>query len=170
MEVDEVWRWIPGFEGRYQVSTEGRVLSVVAQDKPRLLKIYSINRKTRAKPRLAVTLCNGGVRRMFLVYRLVLLAFVGPCPEGMEACHWDDDTTNNKLENLRWGTRSDNAQDMIRNGNNRELRKRYCPKEHEYTPENTYVYPSGARQCRICREERQRNRVRGSAVSGHRGA
>lgn len=48
--------------------------------------------------------------------RLVLEAFVGPCPDGMECCHWDDDQNNNVVSNLRWGTKSDNAMDRIRNG------------------------------------------------------
>jgi hypothetical protein len=50
------------------------------------------------------------------VHTLVLKAFVGPCPEGHECCHHDDDPTNNNLTNLRWGTRSDNLHDAARNG------------------------------------------------------
>lgn len=50
------------------------------------------------------------------ICHLVLLAFVGPCPNGMECCHWDDDPSNNVLSNLRWGTKEDNARDAIRNG------------------------------------------------------
>jgi hypothetical protein len=57
---------------------------------------------------------HGMVRRY--VHHLVLEAFVGPRPKGMECCHWDDDATNNRLSNLRWGTRLDNMQDRIRNG------------------------------------------------------
>ena len=46
------------------------------------------------------------------VSRLVLEAFVGPCPEGMEACHFPDrDTRNNRLENLRWDTPRSNQAD-----------------------------------------------------------
>jgi hypothetical protein len=47
---------------------------------------------------------------------LVLEVFVGLCPEGMECCHEDDDCTNNRLTNLRWGTRAENNQDKVRNG------------------------------------------------------
>ena len=51
-------------------------------------------------------------QKQFLVHRLVLFAFVGPCPKGMECRHFPDrDPTNNKLENLSWGTRKQNAND-----------------------------------------------------------
>lgn len=56
-------------------------------------------------------------KRRFLLHRLVLEVFVGPCPPGMEACHDPDpDTSNNCLDNLRWDTRSGNMQDAIRAG------------------------------------------------------
>ncbi len=47
---------------------------------------------------------------------LVLTAFVGPRPEGMECCHWDGNKTNNRLGNLRWDTTKANNQDKIRLG------------------------------------------------------
>lgn len=58
---------------------------------------------------------TGGVAHR-RVCTLVLLAFVGPCPAGMECCHFDDDPTNNCLSNLRWDTRFANAADKHRNG------------------------------------------------------
>lgn len=65
-------------------------------------------------PVIALWANNKGVTRT--VHRLVLEVFVGPCPEGMEALHADGTRTNNKLENLRWGTRSENMQDAIAHG------------------------------------------------------
>lgn len=51
------------------------------------------------------------------VHRLVLEAFVGPCPEGMEACHFPDrDPSNNRVENLRWDTRKNNHADKHKHG------------------------------------------------------
>lgn len=55
-------------------------------------------------------------RKPMFVHRLVLEAFVGPCPEGMEACHNDGDCTNNRLENLRWDTRLSNIHDKQAHG------------------------------------------------------
>jgi hypothetical protein len=42
------------------------------------------------------------------VHRLVLLAFVGPCPAGHEVLHLNHQPADNRLENLRYGTRSEN--------------------------------------------------------------
>jgi hypothetical protein len=50
------------------------------------------------------------------VHRLVLEAFRGPCPEGMEACHKNGKPWDNRLENLRWGTPKSNANDKKTHG------------------------------------------------------
>lgn len=71
----------------------------------------------RLKPRkvhgyLAVDLCTQGKKHSYLVHRLVLEAFIGPCQDGMECRHFPDcDPTNNRLENLQWGTNKKNAAD-----------------------------------------------------------
>jgi hypothetical protein len=63
---------------------------------------------------LMVDLYAGSKRYRMLVHRLVLLIFVGPCPDGMEACHFPDrDPSNNRLMNLRWDTGPANSQDAI---------------------------------------------------------
>ena len=57
-----------------------------------------------------------GVRRRVVVHKIVLEAFVGPCPDGMEGCHWNDRSADNRLDNVRWGTRQSNVDDRGRNG------------------------------------------------------
>ena len=98
---------------------------------------------------LHVTLNLGGVRKTALVHQLVLAAFVGPCPDGQEVLHSDDCGENNKLTNLRYGTRSENNLDKVRNGNDHNATKTHCPQRHRYTPENTYHY-GNRRQCKAC--------------------
>lgn len=49
--------------------------------------------------------------RKFSVHRLILTVFVGPCPDGHEACHLNGDRLDNRIENLRWGTGADNWAD-----------------------------------------------------------
>jgi len=44
------------------------------------------------------------------------MAFVGPCPEGMECRHLDGNPGNNNLENLAWGTREENMKDRVDHG------------------------------------------------------
>ncbi len=65
---------------------------------------------------LIVTLCESGNRKTCLVHRLVLEAFIGLCPEGMECRHLDGNPVNNNLGNLRWGTHKQNIHDAIQHG------------------------------------------------------
>lgn len=63
---------------------------------------------------LIISLRLNGRTHLRQVHRLVLLTFVGPCPEGMECRHLDGNPTNNSLDNLKWGIRSDNLRDRVR--------------------------------------------------------
>jgi hypothetical protein len=56
----------------------------------------------------------------YLVHRLVLETFVGPCPEGMECLHGDGNKHNNNVGNLRWGTKVENEQDKVLHGTSRK--------------------------------------------------
>jgi hypothetical protein len=58
----------------------------------------------------------------YRVHCAVLEAFVGPCPPGKECRHLDGNGQNNKLQNLKWGTRLENVQDSIKHGTNYCLR------------------------------------------------
>ncbi len=57
-----------------------------------------------------------------LVHRLMLEAFVGPCPPGMQCRHIDGNPANNRIENLAWGTRSENVMDAVRHGTHGALK------------------------------------------------
>lgn len=50
------------------------------------------------------------------VNRLILEAFKGSCPKGLECCHNNGVRTDNRLKNLRWDTRSNNAKDAVKHG------------------------------------------------------
>lgn len=50
------------------------------------------------------------------VHRLILEAFVGPIPRGMQCCHGDGNPANNRLSNLRWDTPKGNQADRIKHG------------------------------------------------------
>jgi hypothetical protein len=94
------WRAVIGNETNYLVSNTGLVFSLRKQQylKPNKNGSVSLNRKT--------------VR----VGCIVLEAFIGPCPKGMECCHQDDNPHNNTLPNLRWDTHAANVVDAWRNG------------------------------------------------------
>lgn len=65
---------------------------------------------------LRVELHEDGIRQKFFVHRLVLEAFVGECPDGMQCCHNDGNPKNNNISNLRWGTAVENWQDKRLHG------------------------------------------------------
>ncbi len=56
---------------------------------------------------------DGKIRR---VHVLILTAFVGPCPEGMECRHLNGNRHDNRLSNLAWGTYAENTRDRIQHG------------------------------------------------------
>lgn len=107
----EIWAPVPEYEGLYEVSDLGRVRR---KKSGRYLRYFSGRER---RPR--VDLSKNCARQKFYVYDLVLTSFVGPRPEGCFALHWNDDPWDNRLSNLRWGTRSMNAKDHERNKNRR---------------------------------------------------
>jgi hypothetical protein len=80
---------------------------------------------------LVVHFYKDGKRYPKFLHRLVLELFVGPCPEGMEACHMDGDRTNNRAENLRWDTRAGNHADKRIHGTLIQGSDVYGAKLHE---------------------------------------
>lgn len=123
----EEWRAVPGFEGAYEVSNLGRVRSLERVVTVRGRHDGQARRRIRGrilKPGLSVgrpvvNLSSDGSHRHALVHHLVLEAFVGPCPDGQECRHLDDNRQHNKLSNLEWGTRVENMADRRRNGRRR---------------------------------------------------
>ena len=97
---------IPGFPG-YTIVRDGRVWS---HKTSKILKPSKISKYGH----LCIALCNNGKMHRRLVHRLVLETFVGPCPDGLECRHLDGNPANNRVENLRWGTRIENIRDQSR--------------------------------------------------------
>jgi len=111
-DVEELWRPVVGFDG-YEVSNHGRVRSRLRRSAARLLKPKFDKNGYRE-----VSLGDGqGGHKYRRVHRLVLEAFVGPCPPGMLCRHFPDrDPNNNRLDNLSWGTPLENRADMVVHG------------------------------------------------------
>ncbi len=70
----------------------------------------------RGKGHWRVRLCRGGKSFYRYVHVLVLEAFVGPCPDGLQGCHNDGNRDSNGCANLRWGTQASNSQDALNHG------------------------------------------------------
>lgn len=122
----EEWRAAPGFEGLYEVSSEGQVRSlpreVSSTNRWGVTGVRKYQGKTlrptpNEKGYLSLRLCQGwgNPRRRVYVHRLVAEAFL-PNPEEFEqVLHWDDTPSNNRVTNLRWGNQSMNELDKVRN-------------------------------------------------------
>lgn len=138
---------IPGFPG-YEIDEAGNVLSLVRHE-PHFLK-----RKIDAHgyPQVALR------ANWYLLHRLVLLAFRGPCPEGQEGRHLDGNPLNWHLSNLEWATHTVNVRDQQRHGTNHNARKTHCKRGHPFDSTNTYRAPStpSSRMCRACYASRAR--------------
>jgi hypothetical protein len=116
--MKEIWRDIPGYEGQYQVSNMGRVRSLdrVVMRKHRwgghLVAWKYKGKILSGKPKGSGHLNVGlGANNTKLVHRLVLLAFVGEPKNGQECLHTNGNPQDNRLSNLRWGTRVENKND-----------------------------------------------------------
>jgi hypothetical protein len=118
---DEGWKAIPGYEGYYEVSSEGRVRSLDRltghnYGGRRITKGRILAQSTLPGGYKIVRLARETISRNWRVPRLVLMAFAGIPDEGMAACHFDGNPENNALSNLRWDTYAGNESDKARHG------------------------------------------------------
>lgn len=155
--TDEVWKPVVGYEGLYEVSNWGNARSLArvdAQGGRRKQRMFKPSRMDKWG-HLGIKIRRDGVVKSRYVHHLVLEAFVGPRPEGMEACHWNDVADDNRLENLRWDTRGANRHDRVRNGRDQNANKNHCHRGHAFSESNTYIN-NGRRHCRKCQQIRHR--------------
>lgn len=117
---EEDWRPVAGWEGFYSVSSFGRVRSEArvtsCKGRPYRVRARILRPGVHERGYLVVILCRAGVPSRAYVHRLVLEAFVGACPPGMECRHLDGKTGNARRANLAWGTPTENAADRDRHG------------------------------------------------------
>lgn len=110
--MNEQWKDIQGFEGLYQVSNTGQIMSLL-----RLCKRGEVYQGIRRRvlrqfvaPHgyLTAVLSKQGVKKTYKVHRLVALHFVEGFTENRQVNHKDEDKLNNKASNLEWVTAKEN--------------------------------------------------------------
>ena len=109
MKNDELWEPCPGWEELYEVSSSGRVRDSKTKE---IKKQYPNNNGKY----LAVTLTGYGRSVPTRVHRLVAKAFIDNPSDKPLVLHRNDNGLDNCVDNLYWGTKSDNTYDAIRNG------------------------------------------------------
>lgn len=98
---------IPEFEN-YFATKNGRVYSQLSK---KYLKLTLGNHGY-----LTVSLCKEYTQKTASVHRLVLETYTEPCPKGMECRHLNGNRQDNRLKNLKWGTRVENIKDRQGHG------------------------------------------------------
>lgn len=119
--MNEEWRTIPR-TGHYSVSNFGRLRSepheIFNKGNGAMMKVKGKILKLR-KDSKGYLITTGYINRKFkniYAHQAVLLAFVGPRPKGMEVRHLNSNPLDNRLENLAYGTKSENMRDAVKIG------------------------------------------------------
>lgn len=115
------WRPVPGFEGCYEVSDDGRVRSLDRRVRTatgtRLVQGQQILCRTNDKGYRHVHLSRDNKVRVWRICRLVLETFRGKAPTPKyEASHLNGDRSDDRVENLVWETHQENQSRIKQHG------------------------------------------------------
>lgn len=114
----EEWKTIPDYED-FEASTLGRIRRRL----PGGSNSSHVGRLRTPQAHetgyLYIAIREDGKTKNLYIHKLILLAFCGPPSDGQECAHFDGNKHNNRLENLRWATRTENSRDKIRHGTSR---------------------------------------------------
>lgn len=129
----EDWRDIKGFEGLYQVSSEGRIRSL-----DRYVRVGNSGKRLAKGRIIKPVICTNGYReaslqkeqkrKVILLHRLVAMTFIPNPNNYREVNHKDEDITNNCVDNLEWCTSKQNANYGTRNARCRQGNSRFFKK------------------------------------------
>jgi hypothetical protein len=84
------------------------------------------------------------------VHSLMAEAFIGPRPDGQEVRHLNGQPADNRIENLTYGSKSENAYDSIEHGTHFNAGKTHCKNGHPFDDANT-IFTERGRLCRACK-------------------
>lgn len=110
----EIWKPITRVPGQYEVSTLGRVRPSPAKRSRRFVEVRRSQLNCDGYP--VIGFFVGGKNVPFFVHRLVIEAFIGLVPEGMEINHKDGNKQNNRLDNLEIVSHLANVRHAVESG------------------------------------------------------
>ena len=119
--MEEIWKPIPGYEGLYEASDQGRVRSVdrycLGKDGRSEFHGGKILKPWAARGGYqAVGLRINGLTKRTTVHSLIANTFLGPRPGGLDVMHLDGNRQNNALANLKYGSRKENLNQTYQYG------------------------------------------------------
>jgi len=110
------WRPIPGLP-HYEISEFGDIRRTVDAPTRRAGHVVRGHVVWKQGYRAAKLAIGNGEKKVFRIHRLVVEAFLGPCPSDKDqVAHFDGIRTNNHYSNLRWATAKENSGDRVRHG------------------------------------------------------
>lgn len=136
--MEEIWKPVFGWEGLYSVSNIGRVKREVRTVAIRKRihgkltyykatlkeRVQRINTDSGGYGQVLLQHKESGKRGTFTVHRLVLSSFIRPPTREDHGMHLNDDRLDNRLVNLKWGTRLENSADMVSKGRGKSVQRR----------------------------------------------
>jgi hypothetical protein len=143
--MEEIWKDVVGYEGRYEVSSLGRLRGPRKTTKgiPGSRGYYQVFLRSES---------GKGITKN--IHVLVAEAFLGSRPEGMHVCHSDGDKSNNSLKNLRYDTPKNNWEDFRKNPGKttHRISREFCPRGHRLKDPNLMKSQKsrGWRSCLSC--------------------
>ena len=120
--IDEEWRDVPGWIGRCQVSSLGRMRTRHLGALPGSADYWFIRKPGKGRHYLQLSLPKlaGETRqRSVMVHKLIAETFLGPRPEHAVIRHIDGNRFNNAVTNLAYGTDAENRADDVAQGKRR---------------------------------------------------
>jgi hypothetical protein len=136
--------WLLASDDQYEVSNHGRIRSLRSGQ---VLKPWPVT-----KGYLAVEFWRDNKKSRVFIHRQVAQIFLGPA-EGQEVRHLNGNPQDNRLENLAYGTRQQNALDMVRHGTQWQQKKTHCPRGHLLAEPN--LGREKHRTCLSCRQAKR---------------
>lgn len=156
--VVETWRPIPDYPN-YEAGDQGHIRSFHPWRGLPVPHILNPSPASNGYYMVPIRRADGR-KTQVTVHKLVMAAFVGPRPDGMEVRHLNGSPRDNRLTNLAYGTPSENEFDKVRHGTHHLSIRTHCKNGHEFDESNTKILTrSNGRASRVCLAcARDRNR------------
>jgi hypothetical protein len=129
----QIWKDIPGYEGRYQASNDGQIRRLI--DGFWITRILTQMKHPQGYRQVTLYTSGKETYKKCLVHRLVAITFLGPPPfEDAVVNHKDGDKQHNADTNLEWCTQGANVEHARRMRQNREARAAAKASQEEPIP------------------------------------